>query len=746
MYEYITKESDLPEVRNYLLEYQKQKKITRLAVDLETSPNPKYAEYFKERPFKDYFPRPIILPSGERMSEVETFQIGLDPEISDTQFIINTRQINYGVVSDKFTDIIENSVILGHNLKYDVGYLMRYFGMFPKILRDSLIIVKLLKAGDRFDAKLGNCYKKFLDFGWFKAETGMTFDEYEEFKKKMQISDWTKPLTDHQLKYAADDVKLIFPLYTALTEELDKFVGRYGRKGIYDIIKMESRLISEVALMEIRGLEVDEDVYRNKIIKTLEDKYKEAMEIVGQFFTIEKCKGRAPNKVYWKEPINVGSPKQVPEALKSIGVEVPNTQEATLKRAAYDMGPEHPYYDAMLSILTARKARYLLSTFGEKILNLRWPDGKLHPSIFQIGTKTGRLSASEPNVMQFPSRELLFGELPAGDLFRQVYIVGMGYKLVVADLSQIEPRMAAQMTKDSNLIMELRKKDADLHGLTAQLVLDLPERPIKGTYERDYVGKTINLGLSYEMGAPKLAKFAFDKTIDQPTPIHWTVKQAQEYRNRYYEKFAGLKAEMERTKRKVEAALEPFDSLVHFKNRKPLYMEFTKRGRPEGWYLTKIQEWLARNKPEQLHRDYKVKAKFENVDEYGNSILDKDGNKTYVIVESKKYNEYHKAIKNIAREAYNFKYGQGSAADLFKESTILMAKRFKAEIPDYDPFTEGILIPVHDEVVVKGREEYIEQFHTIVKESFIEAGERQIKVVPIKVGSKVGDNWAECKD
>ncbi len=733
MYEYITREADLKEVQSYLLDYQKQKKVSRIAVDVETSTN-----------FEGYFPKPIILPGGIRMSEVETLQIGLDPEISDTQFILNIRKLGYECINPYFGKIIETSLNIGHNYKYDIGYLMRYFSIFPRTLRDTMLIVKRLRAGDRFDASLGNCYRKYLDYGWFISQTGKSFKEYEAYKKEMQVSDWTKPLSPEQLQYAADDVRLIFYLYSSITAELDKFVGRYKRKGIYDVIKLESKLIPEVSLMEIRGAELDKEYYNQGIIKYLENKYKEAMRVVGDFFTIEKSKGRGKNKVTYTEPININSPKQVPESLAKVGIKVDNTQEKTLKRALFDIGPEHPYYDALRSIMRAKKASSLLSKFGEKILKLVYPDGKLHYGIFQEGTKTGRLSASGPNVMQFPMRDFLFGEISSGELFRRAITVGIGYRLVVTDLSQIEPRMTAEVTRDIALIRELNKDKADLHGLTAQLVLGLAEPPPKGDFRRDFIGKTINLGLSYGMGAEKLARFAFDETIESDNPIHWTVEEAQSYRDAYYEMFTGIQDEMNAVARRVQQALQPFDSLESFKGRKVLYMEFTKLGRNEGWYLTQLQEMLARNEPEKLHRKYVVEREIVVTDEYGEPLKDSEGKVITKKVQSK-WNEFNKTLNRIAREAYNFKI-QGASADLFKMAMVEMSRRFRKEIPDYDPFVEGILMPVHDEVVVKAREDRAELFQRIVNESMVSEGRKLISVVPIKVSSAIGNNWAECKD
>ena len=184
MYKYITTDSQLEDCKTILLAYISNHKNPKLALDLET-----YSLVEGE------FPRAIPDGNGGFIGQVSTMQIGLDPSISDVQFILDVGKLGVQLITDNLKDILTNTLLLGHNIKYDVAFLMAVFGIFPTKLRDTMLISQVYKAGDKFEHSLASLYKKFLDFGWFRAETGKTFKEYEEYKEALQKSNWNQTLT-----------------------------------------------------------------------------------------------------------------------------------------------------------------------------------------------------------------------------------------------------------------------------------------------------------------------------------------------------------------------------------------------------------------------------------------------------------------------------------------------------------------------------------------------------------------------
>lgn len=741
-WEYITKAEDVPRALQEIKEYLSQVKNPKLALDFETySPD-------------GVFPKPIKKPDGTYEGYIATFQLGADPEIFDHQWVFDVRKIGYGPLQPIVDLVCEEAILLGHNIKYDFAFLLSQFKRRPKRGRCTMLISQIENAGNKFEHSLGGCYKKAFEFGWFKSQTNKTFAEYDEFKQKMQVSDWTQELSQDQLDYASDDVRLIFWLYRKQLEDLDDFIRKHGKKGIQNIIRLECDLIPEFALIELRGIDFNIEYHKSNVINYLEHKLEEAMIGVGHYFTheVEKNNGlRGKKREKWmeQEPINIRSPKQVKESLEARGLEPADTTEDELKRLKYELEIDDPTFLALDALIKAKKAASLLSKFGQKMIELTHADGRLHANFFQIGSfsngiDTGRSSSSEPNVMQIPSRGNVLGDISAMDLFRTAFTVPEGYKIVNADASQIEPRLTAQVTRDPALVMALNQEKADLHALTAKILMGLDAPPEKGTYEREYIGKTANLALSYGIGHKNLAKFMFDNTIDAPVPVKWKEAEAKEKLQRYYEEYSVIKDKMDEMLHKVMEAIKPYQSLASFRNRRPMFVAFTLMGRKREWYLTADQEKEARESNvivNRLHREYIVETREVLKDKEGKPVLDEDGQKQYYIKKSN-WNEYYRTISRIAREAYNFII-QGSCADMLKIAIRNVGQALIAE--GYDPIDEGIIWVVHDEIGIRCKKEHVDKVKEILHNCMVEAGQQFIKLVPVVVNVKVGNNWAECK-
>lgn len=755
--EYITTEAGLIRARAHLDEYLVQTKNPKLALDCET-------EHLFKGP--DEVPRPIRRRDGSLSGAAALLQLGADPDIYNYQWLFNVKKLGSDLITKYLKEPIERGIILGHNLKYDVAFLIAQFGICPQIFRCTMLLSQIVNAGDKYFHSLGGCYEKFLDWHWFQAETGMSFAQYEAFKKTMQISDWGGDLSEDQLRYASDDVRLIFPLYRSMLEVLKEKERRYGCSGIYDIIKLECGLIPEYALMELRGIDFDSTYHRTHVIDHLTVSSEEAKNVCGQRLRVsrEKTSGRGVKKITQviEQPALITSPKQVTEALASIGLVVSDTQEKTLKEQLHILELDDPRRESLGALVRAKKASSLLSKFGQKMLDLVHDDGRIHPHFFQIGSdmngiSTGRSSAKDPNIMQMPSKGFLYGnkDVPIKDFFRRAFTVTIGYKLLDSDFSQIEPRCTAQITKDKALIEEFNNKTrkADLHALTAMRLLDLPEPPKKGTYERDTIGKIANLAMSYGIGPKKLAKFMFDETLDSEAPIQWTMDECKANQDVYYNLYAGIKRAMEDVQRKLLRKMEAFESLAYFKNRRPIFHEETEGGRIREWYLTGIQESLAKNDPEKLRKDYIVWVDevVEVVEDCQEPIFDSYGMITgwetvprtvkKTIRKQSNWNEYNKTLNRIAREAYNFKI-QGSCADIMKIAVLNTGQQLASL--GIDVLNEGIIAVIHDEILIRIRIELIDKAKEIVHNCMVEAGQKYIKLVPIEVEPQEALTWADC--
>ena len=204
----------------------------------------------------------------------------------------------------------------------------------------------------------------------------------------------------------------------------------------------------------------------------------------------------------------------LPKAGKTKGGALSTSQEALEKLAG-----KHEIVD---TILDYRKLEKLRSTYLEPFPKLTDAAGRIHTSFNQMATATGRLSSSRPNLQNIPVR----GE--KGHRMRACFTAAPGNALISADYSQIELRVLAHLSQDSTLLTSFRAGE-DIHARTAGLLYDKAPQDITPEERRN--AKTINFGLIYGMGAQKLGR-----------ELHISLKEAQEFMARYFEKFETLAA------------------------------------------------------------------------------------------------------------------------------------------------------------------------------------------------------------
>ena len=249
--------------------------------------------------------------------------------------------------------------------------------------------------------------------------------------------------------------------------------------------------------------------YGNETKESLE---KEAHEIAGQAF-------------------NLGSPKQLGEILfeklelpvvKKTPKGAPSTAEDVLVELALD-------YPLPKLLLEHRSLSKLKSTYTDKLpIMLSEVSGRVHTSYHQAVTATGRLSSSEPNLQNIPIRT------EEGRRIRKAFIAPPGFSLVAADYSQIELRIMAHLSKDAGLLSAFNE-DRDVHTATAAEVFEVDQDAVSGEQRRK--AKAINFGLIYGMSAFGLAK-----------QLGLGRNQAQEYIDRYFARYPGVKDYMDATR------------------------------------------------------------------------------------------------------------------------------------------------------------------------------------------------------
>ncbi|MEL7355727.1 MAG: DNA polymerase I [Cyanobacteria bacterium J06560_6] len=240
-----------------------------------------------------------------------------------------------------------------------------------------------------------------------------------------------------------------------------------------------------LASMEATGIRIDKD-YLNEFSKQLE----------SDLNSIETTAYEAAG-----EEFNLGSPKQLSELFfDKLGLDKRksrknktgySTDAATLEKLQGD----HPVVDSVVEYRTLSK---LKSTYVDALPALIRPNtGRVHTDFNQAVTTTGRLSSSNPNLQNIPTRTAFSRQI------RQAFLPKEGWQLVAADYSQIELRILAHLSEEPILVKAYREND-DVHRLTATLLFDKEKEEI--TPDERRIAKVVNFGVIYGMGAARFAR------------------------------------------------------------------------------------------------------------------------------------------------------------------------------------------------------------------------------------------------
>ncbi|WP_431483072.1 DNA polymerase I [Pseudomonas solani] len=311
--------------------------------------------------------------------------------------------------------------------------------------------------------------------------------------------------------YAAEDADVTLRLHQALWQKLEAVPSL---ASVFRDIEMP--LVPVLARIERNGAYVDAKLLGQQSIELgarMVELERQAYELAGQEF-------------------NLGSPKQLGAILyEKLGLPVlsktatgqPSTAENVLAELA------EQDFELPKVIMQYRTVSKLKSTYTDKLpeqINPR--TGRIHTSYHQAVAATGRLSSTDPNLQNIPIRTA------EGRRIRQAFVAPKGYKLLAADYSQIELRIMAHLAKDEGLLDAFRH-DRDVHRATAAEVFGVELEQVSNDQRRS--AKAINFGLIYGMSAFGLAK---QIGVDR--------KQSQAYIDRYFARYPGVLAYMERTR------------------------------------------------------------------------------------------------------------------------------------------------------------------------------------------------------
>ena len=301
-----------------------------------------------------------------------------------------------------------------------------------------------------------------------------------------------------------------------LNERIGDKIKENGQEKLYQ--EVELPLVTVLAHLEINGFLVDDHQ-----LKEFADKLGEKIDALT-------------NEIYMLagEEFNINSPKQLGvilfEKLELKPVKKTKTGYATNADVLEKLRDKHPIVNF---IMEYRQLAKLKSTYCDGLTAVVNPNThRIHSVFTQTVTVTGRLSSTEPNLQNIPTRTELGREI------RKMFVAKDGYVLVDADYSQIELRVLAHIANDETMINAFRNNE-DIHAVTASQVLGIPLEDV--TKEQRSSAKAVNFGIVYGIGEFSLAQ-----------DLHISVKEAKAYIESYLEKYHGVRNYMESIKEQAK--------------------------------------------------------------------------------------------------------------------------------------------------------------------------------------------------
>lgn len=393
---------------------------------------------------------------------------------------------------------------VGQNLKYDQSVLARY-GIALKGVRfdtmlESYVLNSVASRHDMDSLALKYLGQKTISFEDIagKGAKQLTFNQIE---------------LEKAAQYAAEDADITLQLHQKLWPQLQQ------HSGLVSVLRdIEMPLVDILSRIERYGVLIDSSLLA-----------KQSEQLAKRIAELEQLAYEQAGK-----PFNLSSPKQLQEILfEQMGLPVlkktptgaPSTAEEVLAELALE-------YEFPKLITEHRGLSKLKSTYTDKLPKMQHPlSGRVHTSYHQAVAATGRLSSTDPNLQNIPIRT------EEGRRIRQAFIAPPGKKIVAVDYSQIELRIMAHLSQDKALL-DAFAHGRDIHRATAAEVFGVKLDEV--TSEQRRSAKAVNFGLIYGMSAFGLAK-----------QLGVSRNEAQQYVDRYFERFPGVLDYMERTRKQA---------------------------------------------------------------------------------------------------------------------------------------------------------------------------------------------------
>lgn len=627
--------------------------------------------------------------------ELDTETMGLDPYTKELltvqlgcaefQVVIDCTSVDIHL----FKEYMENPqrMFLGWNIKFDLKFLYHQ-RIVPLRVYDGYLAEKLLWLG--YPAGMHEMSLKAASINYL----GVDMD------KSVRGKIIQTGLTEDVIVYAAGDVSYLGKIRDKQLVELEK-------KGLLKAIDFENEFVKCLAYIEYCGAKLDVDKWKIKMATDLNnlEKYEaelnewvEESEYSSKYCSVN-IQGDLFNGFDTKPRchINWTSSQQVIPLFEELGLNLKVLDKKTKHyKKSVDIkvvGPQASKSPLIPIYIKYKKAAIIVNTFGQKFLNLINPvTGRIHANFNQLGTDTGRLSSTEPNLQN----------LPHDAQTRACFVSDKGNRWISADYSGQESYLMASMANDEAMLDELINGSGDLHSLTAKMVFqqiprDMPLKDIKKNF-KDLRQEAKGYEFCFNYGGQ-------DSTLIRNYGLD--AKRAKEIYENYMSGFAGLKRYQDFRRidvmRKGYILLSPITGhKAYIYDYDELKMQMEKQDDPDFWayYREMKQEnpecdtvqgvrWLARRKAES------------------------------------------------EKQSINYPI-QAAGALCFKLASI---KLFNWLLKDGLLFKVKYCIPVHDEINLEAPDEISEEVADILVKCMVSAGKPFCTRAHLGADVEIGDHW-----
>lgn len=627
--------------------------------------------------------------------ELDTETIGLDPYTKELltvqlgcaefQVVIDCTSVDIHL----FKEYMENPqrMFLGWNIKFDLKFLYHQ-RIVPLRVYDGYLAEKLLWLG--YPAGMHEMSLKAASINYL----GVDMD------KSVRGKIIQTGLTEDVIVYAAGDVSYLGKIRDKQLIELEK-------KGLLKAIDFENEFVKCLAYIEYCGAKLDVDKWKIKMATDLNnlEKYEaelnewvEESEYSSKYCSVN-IQGDLFNGFDTKPRchINWTSSQQVIPLFEELGLNLKVLDKKTKHyKKSVDIKVVEPQASKSPLIpiyIKYKKAAIIVNTFGQKFLNLINPvTGRIHANFNQLGTDTGRLSSTEPNLQN----------LPHDAQTRACFVSDKGNRWISADYSGQESYLMASMANDEAMLDELINGSGDLHSLTAKMVFqqiprDMPLKDIKKNF-KDLRQEAKGYEFCFNYGGQ-------DSTLIRNYGLD--AKRAKEIYENYMSGFAGLKRYQDF--RRVDVMRKGYILLSKITGHKAyiydydeLKMQMEKQDDPDFWayYREMKQENPECDTVQGVRRLARRKAESE-------------------------------------KQSINYPI-QAAGALCFKLASI---KLFNWLLKNGLLFKVKYCIPVHDEINLEAPDEISEEVADILVKCMVSAGKPFCTRAHLGADVEIGDHW-----